>query len=222
MEEDIKILMKNRKFNIAKLLAYGFCKNENFYEYKEEIMEKQFTLVFRINSNFEISYKVIDLKTNDEYLPVKALNAVGEYVGNIRKCVKEKLADIIYKCSIKEVFKQDQTKQVIEYIIEKYNTEPEFLWEKFDDNAIFRKKENGKWYAALLTTSLEKFGINVKENVEIIDLRNTPDNIQKLVDNEKYFPAYHMNKRHWFTIILDGRVSIDKIFEFIDVSYSIK
>lgn len=34
-------------------------------------------------------------------------------------------------------------------------------------------------------------------------------------------PAYHMNKEHWITILLDGTVSKEKICELIDISYEL-
>ncbi|HCL83089.1 MAG TPA: MmcQ-like protein [Chitinophagaceae bacterium] len=34
-------------------------------------------------------------------------------------------------------------------------------------------------------------------------------------------PAYHMNKKHWNTIILNGQLSAKQIREMIDVSYSL-
>jgi len=34
-------------------------------------------------------------------------------------------------------------------------------------------------------------------------------------------PGYHMNKKHWNTIIIDGSVSIRKIFDWIDDSYNL-
>lgn len=33
------------------------------------------------------------------------------------------------------------------------------------------------------------------------------------------FPAYHMNKEHWITVLLDGTVEEEKIFELIDTSF---
>ncbi len=166
--------------------------------------------------------KVIDLMTNDEYLLVKVPDATGEYVGKIREEYKNKLNEIINQCSEIEVFKSNQAKEVIKYIKTKYNNEPEFLWEKFAGNAVFRHKENKKWYGILLTIPKSKLGLNSNELVDVIDLRILPKDIEKLVDNEKYFLGYHMNKQHWFTIILDNSVPTDIIFGFIDKSYYIK
>ena len=80
-----------------------------------------------------------------------------------------------------------------------------------------RKIRNGM--ECCLRFQKKKIGLESKEKVEIIDLKILPEDSEKLVDNEKYFLGYHMNKKHWFTIILDGSVPIERIFEFIDASY---
>ncbi|MBR1680176.1 MmcQ/YjbR family DNA-binding protein, partial [bacterium] len=55
-----------------------------------------------------------------------------------------------------------------------------------------------------------------------IDLRASTEEIENLVDNKKYFSGYHMNKKHWLTIILDGSVPIEDIYNRIDSSYNLK
>lgn len=34
-------------------------------------------------------------------------------------------------------------------------------------------------------------------------------------------PGYHMNKKHWNTIIVDGRLSAKELFAMIDKSYKL-
>jgi predicted DNA-binding protein (MmcQ/YjbR family) len=34
-------------------------------------------------------------------------------------------------------------------------------------------------------------------------------------------PGYHMNKKHWNTIVVDGSVSVKKLKEWIDHSYDL-
>ena len=57
--------------------------------------------------------------------------------------------------------------------------------------------------------------------MEIIDLRYPKDKIKQVIDSDKIFPGYHMNKESWITIRLNGDVSTKKIFELIDNSYKI-
>lgn len=119
------------------------------------------------------------------------------------------------------IFKSKQAKQIIKYVKEKYNDELEFLWTKFPKYAIFRHKENKKWYALLIALEKNKLGIEGDKIVDIIVLQNKRENIMNLIDNEKYFAGYHMNKRNWFTIKLDDSIPIKEIYDFIDESYNI-
>jgi len=57
------------------------------------------------------------------------------------------------------------------------------------------------------------------EIVEIIDLRLSPEKMESLIDKKNYFPGWHMNKKHWYTIILDGSVSTDEICQRLNDSY---
>ena len=95
----------------------------------------------------------------------------------------------------------------------------EFLWEKSLKNAIWRRKDTQKWYGILLTVSKQKLGLPDDETVEIFDFRILPEELEALVDYKTYFPGYHMNKKHWCTIILDGTVPFEEICRRIDASY---
>lgn len=218
--EEIDNLLKNKKINFKKIFEYGFKENNNQYEYRTSLVTDEFDLIITFSKDRKFDYKVIDIISNEEYILVKVPEANGEYVGKIREKCKEKIEDIIKNCSEIEVFKSEQSKQIIKYIKEKYGNTPEFLWKKFDDNAVFRHDENKKWYGIILKVSKSKLGLESDEIVEILDLKILPEDIEKIVDNEKYFLGYHMNKKHWFSIILDGSVEIEKIFEFIDNSYN--
>ncbi|WP_228397919.1 MmcQ/YjbR family DNA-binding protein [Limnobaculum xujianqingii] len=66
-----------------------------------------------------------------------------------------------------------------------------------------------------------KLGLDGEERIEILDLRMDPDDIIVLTDGKKYFPGFHMNKKHWITIRLDGSVSVDEIFMRIDNSFKL-
>jgi predicted DNA-binding protein (MmcQ/YjbR family) len=117
------------------------------------------------------------------------------------------------------VFKSEYAQRVIKYVKERYNDELQFLWVKFPKNAVFRRKDNKKWYAALLVLEKRKLGVDSEDVVDIIDLRAMSEDIDHLLDGEGYFPGYHMNKDNWITICLDGSVPIDEIYDRIDESY---
>lgn len=98
--------------------------------------------------------------------------------------------------------------QIREYCLKKKSVTEEF---PFDEETLVFKVA-GKIF---LLASLESIPlqINLKCDPEkAIDLREEFESVQ---------PGYHMNKKHWNTIIIDGSVSINKIFEWIDDSYKL-
>jgi len=53
-----------------------------------------------------------------------------------------------------------------------------------------------------------------------INLKCDPEKAVEIREEyEAVQPGYHMNKKHWNTIIIDGSVPAKKIFEWIDNSY---
>ena len=75
-----------------------------------------------------------------------------------------------------------------------------------------KHSKNKKWFALLMNVN-EKLYLNVKTIPSYSDiLRNTYDYI---------IPAYHMNKEHWNTIIVDGNVDETLVKELIEQSYQL-
>ena len=212
--------LKNKIIDFNKLLEYGFIEQNNQYIFKNRIHNEQFEMIVNVVDN-TIYSKLIDLENGDEYILVDIADSTGEFVGKLREEYEKQLEDIINKCTTPNVYKSEQAKEIIKHIKEKYNDDLEFLWKKFNGNAIWRNKKNNKWYAALLIIPENKIGIDSDKIIEIIDLRYQKELIKELIDNKKIFPGYHMNKNSWITIKLDGTIETQKIFELIENSYKI-
>ena len=212
--------LKNKTISYEKLLKYGFKKQEEKYIYKENICDNQFEMIVEVNKK-QMTSKLIDLANEDEYILVDIQDSSGEFVGTVREEYENKLKDIFNNCTTLDSFKGGQAKKVIKYIHEKYDDELEYLWEKFENTAIVRNKQNNKWYALIVKLAEEKIGINSDKIVEIIDLRYQKDEIEKVIDNEKVYPGYHMNKKSWITIKLDDTVNTKEICDLIDNSYQL-
>ncbi len=219
--KNINEMFKNRKIDFDKLLNFGFKKKEKDYYYEKNLLNNQFRMKINITNLEDVSVTLIDTNTTEEYTLMYVKGIHGDFIEKIKEECNEVIKSVIDKCTYMEVFKSDYSKKVIKYVKEKYNDELEYLWEKFPNNAVFRNKDNKKWYAILLILPKRKLGIDEDGNVEIIDLRIKPSLIGDLIDNEKYFSGYHMNKKNWFTIKLDGSVSVKEICNWIDESYEI-
>lgn len=115
--------------------------------------------------------------------------------------------------------KQTIRNEIIQYAKETYHTEPEYLWAKTPDCAVLRHRDNRKWYAIIMDISKEKLRMQGDEIVDILNVKCDPVMITSLLQSEGFFPAYHMNKTYWITILLDGTVSAEKITGLLDFSY---
>ena len=215
----IQSIFKRKSVIPEKLPAYGFSKKADIYSYSTALPSSEFTMTVSITEQGEISTMVTDPALNEPYVLHLADNAAGSFVGGVKYEYEQVLTDIADKCFEHDVFKTELAKAMIKYVRSKYSSELEYLWQKFPDNAVVRRKDNQKWYAAFLTVSRRKLGFASDETAEIIDLRMAPENIEKNVDNVKILPGYHMNKKHWITICLDGSVPLDEICRLTDESY---
>ena len=212
--------LNNKTIDYNKLLNYGFIKDQSNYIYSRNILNNQFSVLINISDKSKTS-KLIDLFSNDEYILVDVENSVGEFVGSVRAEYESIIDDIISKCTISCVFKSNQTQELIKYISQKYNDNLEFLWKKYDNNAIWRNKKNNKWYGVLMTISEEKLGISSQKTIEVVDLKYYKDRVDEVIDNISIFSGYHMNKRSWITIKLDNSLDNTNLYKLVDTSYSL-
>ena len=208
-----------RKVNTAKLLAYGFTEKENAYHCSVKILEGQFDLQVFIAWEGKVTTQVIETATNEEYTLYRVETAVGSYVGEVRAACETVLMDIFKNCYEPDIFHSEQALAMIGYVREKYGDELEFLWEKFSENAIWRRKDNQKWYGLMIAISGRKLGLDSDKIVEAVDLRLDPSQMAETIDHKSYFPGWHMNKKSWYTVLLDGSVPTEELCRRIDDSY---
>ena len=112
-----------------------------------------------------------------------------------------------------------QRERITQYIQDTYGTEAEYLWADSPGNAIFRHPASKKWYAAMMRVLPEKLGSAGNEPLDVMDIKCSTIMIGSLLSTKGFLPAYHMNKNHWISIILDGSVSDDQITPLLELSY---
>ena len=56
--------------------------------------------------------------------------------------------------------------------------------------------------------------------VDVINIKLDNEKIEKLLNNKGFYPAYHMNKKNWLSIILDNTLEDDYVMELIDDSFN--
>lgn len=211
--------LKHKKINLNTLPKFGFIQNGGAYVYKTDILDGQFYVELTVSNGSKLFARVVEKEFDEEYTLHLVPDAVGQFVGAVRGAVEEILEKFEHKCCEKEIFKWKQTYAVIEYVKNTYQSDIEFLWEKFPDNAVFRRSDNKKWYGIIMTVPFKKLGVESDGDAEVVNLKASPENITEIIDGKSVFAAYHMNKTYWYTIVLDGSVSNKDLFSHIDTSY---
>ncbi len=113
----------------------------------------------------------------------------------------------------------DQKVLIEKYIYEKYKVKPICKWAKYPMNETFSEEYSGKWFALILNVERRRLGLEGEGTVNILNVKADSDMIMLLADTKGYMPAYHMNKLHWLTILLDGTLGLEQIKAHIDESY---
>ncbi|KQB85621.1 MmcQ/YjbR family DNA-binding protein [Corynebacterium oculi] len=113
--------------------------------------------------------------------------------------------------------------ELIRHMEQRYGVAPEYLWpEAYPSGAVFRCPGNGKWCGLLMRVRGEKIGLGGPKGVLHFDLlvvKNDPDVIGLLLSKDGFYPAYHMNKRHWISVHLDGPVSAREVRDLVADSF---
>lgn len=112
-------------------------------------------------------------------------------------------------------------KELIEYITETYDSNAEFPWVRYPDYIVFRHSSNQKWFALVMTVVKEKLGLSGSGTLDILNVKCDPIMITSLREELGFYPAYHMSKANWISIVLDGSVSDDIIKLQLDISFDL-
>lgn len=112
-------------------------------------------------------------------------------------------------------------KELTEYIRDAYGVSADFPWIKDSEAMVFRHIDNKKWFALIVSVPKCKLGLQGSEITDIVNLKCDPAMTGSLRMEQGFFPAYHMNKENWITVLLDNSVSGEKIKPILDMSYDL-
>ena len=111
-------------------------------------------------------------------------------------------------------------KEILQFAAEQYGTEPAYLWAKYPRYAALRHNDK-KWYALIMDVPKEKLGLPGEDIVDVINLKVESLLIGSLRMEKGFFPAYHMNRDNWISVLLDGTVDLAQIKDLLDLSYDL-
>ncbi|MBQ7406702.1 MAG: MmcQ/YjbR family DNA-binding protein [Clostridia bacterium] len=95
------------------------------------------------------------------------------------------------------------TKQkFLEYCLDTYGTSPDYPFDEDFETAVLRHADNRKWYAIVMRVSRRKFGFDSDEIIDVVNLKLPAEMFGSFGASDGVYPAYHMNKLHWISVLL--------------------
>ncbi len=112
------------------------------------------------------------------------------------------------------------TKQkFLEYCSSTYGTPADYPFDEDFETAVLRHTDNRKWYAIVMRVSRRKFLEGSDEIVDVVNLKIPIELFGAFDAFGGVYPAYHMNKRHWISVLLPD-VSDDLLRHLVDLSFN--
>ena len=109
----------------------------------------------------------------------------------------------------------------LNYCTETYGTAPDHPFEEDFVTAVFRHGGNRKWFAIAMRIPMGKLGLAGEGSIDVVNLKVSPEMLPSLWQEAGVFPAYHMNKKHWVTVALDGTASDETVVFLTGVSFDL-
>ncbi|HFU3984449.1 TPA: MmcQ/YjbR family DNA-binding protein [Streptococcus suis] len=201
------------------LIPFGFHFADNRYTYRELFMEGQFEAVVEVDEAGRLSSFVWDCEMEEVYTAHLVTVPAGAFVGQVREAYQSILDRVVEACCIALPFSKDQTNRIAQLIKEKWGDLPDYPFAKSPETGSFRHPSNNKWYALVSQIPRDKLdGSGSQELVEIVNLKVDGREIAELLSQSGIFPAYHMSKKAWVSVLLDETVEDQAILALLEKS----
>ncbi len=210
-----KELFAGRVASETGLKNFGFLEREGGFFGTFEILGGDFLVEVEVKEG--VFTRTIERETGEEYSLHLVEGAEGSFVSRVREEYLALLGRISEECFEGSMFRGSFVRAVIDYVARAYGRSPEFLWDDLDA-AVWRREDTGKWFGAMMNIPRSKLG-GGEGNFDVLDVHASPEKIDALVDGKNFFRGYHMNKKHWLTVPLDGRVELARVCALLDESY---
>lgn len=208
----------NQQVCWERLIPFGFRQHQEHYIYTCRIMNGAFEAHFIMNTQGKLQTKIYDTATQEEYILFHITQAQGSFIQQMRAECHQLQQHIIEQCFQKTLFIQPQAQRLLTYIEQQYQDKPDFPFKKYPQFAVFRYPTNQKWYALLMKLPRNKIDHHHAISANLIDIVNIRFNKNKIEQALSYtgvYPAYHMNKKSWVSIILDDTVCGTQLWQWL-------
>ena len=101
----------------------------------------------------------------------------------------------------------------LSYCLSTYATSPDYPFDEDFETAVLRHGDTRKWYAIVMRVPRRKFGQGSDEVIDVVNLKLPTEMFGSFGAAEGVYPAYHMNKLHWVSVLLSD--APDDVVQFL-------
>lgn len=215
---DYSYIFRSAKIKKESLEAAGFTTTDgNTYSMNQTVSNGAFNADITLSlSDQTLTVHLFDSATGEKYALFDMPNSHGAFVASLREEVHQLVDEIKSKC----FETSDQKDDYIAWIKTQFGAEPDYPWPDTPDYCVFRCP-NEKWFALVMRIKYRQLGLTGDEEVWVVNMKASQDEIPNLIDKKSIFPAWHMNKKHWITVLLTAVTDFEKLCELTQKSWEL-
>ena len=215
---DYSYIFRSAKIKKDSLKATGFATTDGeTYTMSPTVSAGAFRADITLSLEAQtLTVHLFDTETGEKYALFDMPSSHGAFVASLREEVQLLIDDIKSKCFESKDLKDDY----ISWIKNQFGAEPDFPWPDTPDYCVFRCP-NEKWFALVMRIKYKQLGLTGDENVWVVNMKADQAEIPNLIDHKSIFPAWHMNKKHWITVLLTAVTDFEKLCELTLKSYEL-
>ena len=215
----VEFLYKEHKLNIEpnSLLKRGFVLINGKYIYERSLDD---TFLIRISIDQRLHDEVFDVSTNEPYTLYKLSALSSGFAYSMKQNVESIIEELFPELRQEDPFSTPSFRYLEDAMIASYSEPSDNPFEE-DDIRIFRLKQNRKWYGLAMKIPAKKLGFDGDNEIFGLCVRVEKGCAERYINHQVVFPAYHMNKKNWVNLILDGRMSDDEVLDYLRRSRTI-
>ncbi|EID84717.1 hypothetical protein MSI_17660 [Treponema sp. JC4] len=215
---DYSYIFRSAKIKKESLETAGFTTTDgNTFSMNQTVSKGAFNADITLSlSDQTLTVHLFDSATSEKYALFDMPNSHGAFVASLREEVQQLIDEIKSKCFETSDLKDDY----IAWIKTQFGAEPDYPWPDTPDYCVFRC-QNEKWFALVMRIKYRQLGLTGDEEVWVVNMKASQDEIPNLIDKKSIFPAWHMNKKHWITVLLTAATDFEKLCELTQKSWEL-
>ena len=214
---DYSYLFRSAKIKTESLYDAGFTTSdgENF-TMRPTVSNGDFIADISLSVREQnLTVHLFDSLTGEKYPLFDMPNVHGAFVSSLREEVQKIVEKIKSQC-----FETHDLKDAyVDFLNARFSALPDFPWPETPDACVFRC-ENQKWFALIMKIKYRQIGLTSDEEVFVVNLKAESEIIPEIIDRKSIFPAWHMNKKHWITVLLTAATDFDKLCALTEKSHN--